>query len=293
MGARAASGRSGISLPWQGRPAQPGKLIWGDNVGHASLDLRVAFVEHPASGRRIGRVVLRDGAGEPCAYGGKVSGRYWVYVPKVGSFEFSAGDSEVRGSVYPDTSRELVLDGYYGTALPLFAQGVLGYEVLHASAVVVDGGAVAFCAETGIGKSTIGSALSSRGFPRWADDAVAVVGGRSPVSVFLPFMIEGQTISAVDGWSEVPLAAVCLLERASRPAILRPSPSDAVAALFSHAYRFAPQPAERRRQMAQTYLDVVAEVPILLVRFPPNRDQLPTLLARIESAVRDAVSEGG
>src|SRR5437867_3437013 len=114
MGARAASGRSGISLPWQGQPAQPGKLIWGDSVGHGSLHLRVAVVEHPPSGRRIGRVVLRDEAGEPCAYGGKVSGRYWVYVPNVGSFEFSAGDGEVRGSVYPETPRELVLDGYYG-----------------------------------------------------------------------------------------------------------------------------------------------------------------------------------
>jgi hypothetical protein len=292
MGAEAASGPSGTSLPRKGQ--QPRDWIRGDGVLRANLlHLRVAFVDRLHSDQRVGRVVLRDGAGEPCAYGGKVSGRYWVCVPNVGSFELSGGDNEVRGSVYRDTPPELVLDGYYGTALPLFAQAVLGYEVMHASAILVDGGAVAFCAETGVGKSTIASALSRRGFPLWADDAVAVVGGGSPASVFLPFMTEGQTISAVDGWSEVPLTAVCLLERASRRAILRPSPSDAVTALLSHAYRFAPQPAERRRKMAQTYLDVVAEVPILLVRFPLNRDQLPALLARIESAVRDAVSEEG
>jgi hypothetical protein len=216
-----------------------------------------------------------------------------VRVPKVGDFELSAGSDQVRASVSSRISTDLLLDGYYGTALPLFAQAVLGYEALHASAVVVDGGAVAFCAETGVGKSTIASALCERGYQPWADDAVAVAGGASPMSVFLPFMTEGKTISAVDGWNEVPLAAVCLLERASRLSILRPSPSDAVTALLSHAYRFAPQSPDRRRKMAQTYLDVAAGVPILLVRFPPNRYELPRLLARIESAVRQAISERG
>ena len=259
----------------------------------ASLRLKVATVDPLPTNERVAHVVLRDGTGAPCAYGGVDSETSWVRVPNVGYFELSAGSDQVRASVSSRASSELVLDGYHGTALPLFAQAVLGYEVLHASGVVVGGGAVAFCAETGVGKSTIASALSSRGFPLWADDAVSVVGGGSPVSVFLPFMTEGETISAVDGWSEVPLTAVCLLERASQPAILRPSPSHAVTALLSHAYRFAPQAPERRRKMAQTYLDVAAEVPILLVRFPPNRDQLPPLLARIESAVRDAVSQRG
>ncbi len=258
-----------------------------------SLRLKVATVDPLPSDERVAHVVLRDGTGAPCAYGGVDAGTYWVRVPNVGYFELSADSDQVRASVSSRASTELVLDGYYGTALPLFAQAVLGYEALHASAVVVDGGAVAFCAETGVGKSTIASALGGRGFKPWADDAVAVVGGGSPVSVFLPFMTEGRTISAVDGWSEVPLAAVCLLERASRPAIYRPSPSHAVTALLSHAYRFAPQSPERRRKMAQTYLDIVAGVPILLVRFPPNRDLLPALLARIESAVRNAVSERG
>jgi hypothetical protein len=240
-----------------------------------------------------GDVVLRDGAGQPCAYGGSVSGRYWVRIPDLGAFELSPGSSDVRASVSPESTREVVLDAYYGTALPLLAQAVLGYEVLHASAVLVDGGAVAFTARTGVGKSTIATALSRRGFPLWGDDAVAVLGGESPVSVFLPFMTEGQTISAVDGSGEVPLAAVCLLEHARRPAILRPSTSDAVTALLSNAYRFAFQRLERRRKMAQTYLDVAARVPILLVRFPPDREQLPALLARIESTLQNAVTTRG
>jgi hypothetical protein len=264
-----------------------------NGVRPVSLRLKIATVDPLSSDERVGHVVLRDGTGAPCAYGGMDSGTCWVRVPNVGHFELSAGSDQVRASAYSRVSTELVLDAYYGTALPLFSQAVLGYEALHASAVVVDGGAVAFCAETGVGKSTIASALSRRGFQTWADDAVAVVGGGSPLSVFLPFMTEGRTISAVDGWSEVPLAAVCLLERASRLAILRPSPSDAVTALLSHAYRFAPQTPQRRRKMAQTYLDIAAGVPILLVRFPPNRDRLPPLLARIESAVRNAVSERG
>jgi hypothetical protein len=251
----------------------------------------------PPPEQRVGDVVLRDGAGVPCAYGGTVSGRYWVRVPDLGAFELSPDSGEVRASVSSEASRELLLDGYYGTALPLFAQAVLGYEVMHASAVLVDGGAVAFCGQTGVGKSTIAAALSRRGFAHWADDAVALVSkpGSPPMSVFMPFTAEGRTISSANGRDEVLLGAVCLLERrrGSGAEMSRPSPSAAVMGMLSQAYRFSPQPPERRRKMVQTYLDVAAQLPVLLVRFSPSPDQLPPLLDRIESRLREVIPERG
>jgi hypothetical protein len=49
-----------------------------------------------------------------------------------------------------------------------------GYEPLHATAVVVDGVAVAFLGDCGDGKSTLGAALVARGFPMLTDDVLAL-----------------------------------------------------------------------------------------------------------------------
>jgi hypothetical protein len=296
MAAGAASGRSGIPLPRQGQPAQLMKGTSDGFVRPSSLYLRVDSVQHLPSHHRRGNVVLRDGAGNPCAYGGRTLRRYWVRVPDVGSFELSADGREVRASVLSSTPHDRMLHGYYGTALPLFAQAALGFEVLHASAVLLDGVAVAFSARTGVGKSTIASAFKKHGFALWADDAVAFATAdhESPTSVFLPFMREGQT--AVPARDDAPLGAVCLLERFENEQsfggaeILRASPADSLARLLSHAYRFADQATERRRQMVRTYVDVVARIPVLLVRFASDRDRSAELVGEIESAVKEAGS---
>jgi hypothetical protein len=49
-----------------------------------------------------------------------------------------------------------------------------GYEPLHATAVVVDGGAIAFLGDCGYGKSTLGAAFVARGFPVLTDDVLAL-----------------------------------------------------------------------------------------------------------------------
>jgi len=49
-----------------------------------------------------------------------------------------------------------------------------GYEPLHATAVVIDGSAVAFLGDCGDGKSTLGAALVARGFPLLTDDVLAL-----------------------------------------------------------------------------------------------------------------------
>jgi hypothetical protein len=300
MAAGAASARSsGIFLPRKAQRAEPGNSARIDGVRPRSLRLEIANVDPLATDDRLGRVVLRDDAGAPSAYGGAAAGRFWIRVPEVGYFELSIGADEVRASIPSGVSRELVLDGYHSIALPLFTQAVLGYEVLHASAVLVEGCAVAFCAKTGVGKSTISSSLSRRGFSLWADDAVGFVSetGRFPGSVFLPFTVGGRSVSPPGGRDQVPLATVCLLERLADDvgdgpiAISRPSASHAVAALIAHGYRFAPQPQARRRKMVQRYLEVAARVPMLLVRFAPEQDHLPKLLDRIESAFMEAISE--
>jgi hypothetical protein len=55
-----------------------------------------------------------------------------------------------------------------------------GYEPLHATAVVIDGEAVAFLGDCGYGKSTLGAAFVARGIPVLTDDVLALEmrGGR-------------------------------------------------------------------------------------------------------------------
>src|SRR5437763_1689102 len=84
MVAGAASGRKvARTLPGQVEPAQPGHDAGKDSVRPASLRLEVATDEDATLDQRVDQVVLRDGAGAPCAYGGTASGRSWVRVPEV------------------------------------------------------------------------------------------------------------------------------------------------------------------------------------------------------------------
>src|SRR5688572_8985888 len=52
-----------------------------------------------------------------------------------------------------------------------------GYEPLHATAVVIDGEAVAFLGDCGYGKSTLGAAFLARGFPILTDDVLVLEAG--------------------------------------------------------------------------------------------------------------------
>jgi hypothetical protein len=60
-----------------------------------------------------------------------------------------------------------------GQVLPT-ASALRGYELLHASAVAVDGRVVAFAGEPGLGKSSLALRLMLRGHPLTAEDVLAI-----------------------------------------------------------------------------------------------------------------------
>jgi hypothetical protein len=84
----------------------------------------------------------------------------------------------------PGLSSENVAPWVQGAALSL-ALHQRGYLVMHASAVAVDGVAVAFVGEVGWGKSTTAAAMHARGHRLLADDIVAirVDGGGQPMVI--------------------------------------------------------------------------------------------------------------
>jgi hypothetical protein len=96
----------------------------------------------------------------------------YIYVDGVGAFQIQAGRRIVidpAPGVSEGRLRVFTLGGALG--LLLHQRGLL---VLHASAVLMAGGAVAFLGDSGEGKSTMAGAMHRAGYAVLADDMVAI-----------------------------------------------------------------------------------------------------------------------
>ncbi|PKN31005.1 MAG: hypothetical protein CVU64_00740 [Deltaproteobacteria bacterium HGW-Deltaproteobacteria-21] len=240
------------------------------------------------------------------AFGCIQDGRHWMLLPEVASFCFDTTSREVKAFPYPLVGEDQVRDTFLRCVLPIAVQ-VQGLEVLHASAVRHPRGAVAFCAVSGTGKSTIAYGLSRRGYQLQADDALAfeATEHQRPRVIPLPFRMNLRPSSAsffrMDGsaeaeeemWAEsMPLGAIFVLKRESGSChdglinCLRLSPNEAFAAILPHAYCFGLKEIERKRRMLQQYLRAAMHVPTFELHFPEGLERLPYVLDTIEQAIQ-------
>jgi hypothetical protein len=163
-------------------------------------------------------------------------------------------------------------------ALPLAAT-LRGFEVLHASGVVLDGGAVIFAGDPGAGKSSLAAALVREGAGLLGDDAIALSESEGTLyahpgagSLYLrpaerdrlsteereslgaATSFAGRQRYATPTSAAAPLTALFLLERAEGGAAIEPlaqaDPFELLAATFNLSVR---TPARLTRQ-----LDLVA-----------------------------------
>jgi hypothetical protein len=247
--------------------------------------------------------VWRDYDGRVGAFGFTVDGDHWMRLPGVGSFRFSDGGEQVTSFAERGVPADAVRDAYRRTVLPMALQA-LGWEVLHASAVRMRRGVVALCAVSRTGKSTVAYALSRRGHRLFADDAVPYdLTGATPRAIPLPFELHLRAESASffdmsesapsekDDGEVVPLAALCVLERADPatlggPVRVRPlSPTASFPRVLAHAYCFDLESAERRGRMVERYLELVSRVPVFEVHLWPGLHNLGHVVDAIERAV--------
>ncbi len=261
-----------------GRPGADG--AWPDGAEHPETE------------------VWRDPAGVVCGVGLVRDGRYWLQLPGLATFRFGSLEDEVQALPCPSVRRAAITDAYRRTVLPMALQA-RGTEVLHASAVRTASGVVALCGASGTGKSTIAFGLSVRGYPVWADDAVAFETSPAGVEVLpTPFKLrlhcEAASYFGVSGQrvkltrrAPASLAAVCVLERSPQVAghvaveLLRPSA--AFPAVLAHAYCFTLRDPVRKRSMAERYLELCARVPIFRIRFAPGLKHLSRILGALEA----------
>jgi hypothetical protein len=235
------------------------------------------------------------------AYGYAARGYLWAQLPGLGAFRFREDDREVVAVAEAGVPEPVIEDAYHRNVLPLVLQ-LRGYEVLHASAVRTSGGLLVLCGASGTGKSTLAHALSERGYPAWADDAVVVnVGGRDVVALAIPFRIRlhGPAATHFD-WTEPevtdgegsrsPVHALAILTQDSSPTqplvdVERLPSAGAFTAILPHAYYFRLSDGPRNAMLVDRYLQLVSSVPTFEVRFKPGLDHLAGVLEAVEERV--------
>ena len=250
--------------------------------------------------------VWRDNDGVICARGIADSSCAWIEFPGMATFRFDRSQLAIAAIPEPHVEDDLLRDNYYRAALPLALQ-YFGVEVLHASAVRTHCGVVAFCAISETGKSTTVAALSRRGFPVWADDAVPIeidAEGGLARALGVPFRLRVGSAACVATagnaaplWPEpgglefgsTPLAALCVMQRVnsieSVAEVRRLTAVEAVTALLPHAYCFSLADQERKRLMMQRYIDLATRVPTYSVSIVSGLAKLPAALDEIERAI--------
>ena len=242
----------------------------------------------------------------------------WMHVPGIASFRFGSLGEEavvVPEPGKPPISRMVIEDTYQRAVLPM-ALHAHGDEVIHASAVIMDGGVVAFCGRSQSGKSTVAYGLHRRGCRVWADDTLVFDASAEVVQAFpYPHRLRIRAESAeyfelhelrrtdTSSWTALEraqadparFACIFLLERAAQASTpvetIRLTPAQAMAGIIEHAYWFRLDDAERTRQMIGKYLMLATQVPAVRMRFSGALDQLPAMLDEVESVVRAVAAE--
>ena len=98
-----------------------------------------------------------------------------IYLLWPGLFEFliSSDGSRIGWRNLNGTPREALQEYLLGQVLS-FAMLVRGIEPLHATAVVVGGGAIAFLGDSGYGKSSLGASFVRENYPLLTDDVLVL-----------------------------------------------------------------------------------------------------------------------
>jgi hypothetical protein len=257
----------------------------------------------PDAGREV--CVWRDDLGDTFARGFADRHRRWIEWRDWGLFAFSQGSTMVHAWPAAGMTRAAVADVFARVLQPIILQG-LGWQALHASAVLSADGVLAFCGVGRSGKSTLAYALSRAGFEQIADDAVVIEpAGDGVLTHLLPFVPGlrepsrqhfGEWVSAegTRDCSSLPeqawLRAVFVLrqdETLSGPELpQRIQPVQAFSALVTHARCFDEYDAVHLRRLVADYLQVAERVPVFSLNYPPRFAQFAELTEVITATAR-------
>jgi hypothetical protein len=204
-----------------------------------------------------------------------------------------------------ETLRHLLID----QVMPL-ALNLRGAEALHASAVLVDGQAIAFTGPTGAGKSTLAAAFGRAGHTVLADDCLGVIDGgaafevvpaypelrlwrdalsyldldRHPAAPVADYSDKERfafDASGVDPSRNYPLRAVYVLDEDSREdggtVVRKMRPRETVIELIRSAFRFEVEDRVMLERQLGVFTRMAASLPVRRVSAPKDLERLPDL----------------
>lgn len=243
---------------------------------------------------------------------GRTTSGYQFRFPDLATFDLDPEGLDI--TVYPaEGTPERTLTHLYKTQVWPMLLAHRGTTVLHASAVEVDGAAVAFLGETGWGKSTLAASMAGAGHPLVSDDVLPLhedTDGRLAVTPtpdehrlwgdsaeqVLPadrprrkaahysdkMSLEASTRSDREA---LPLRRLYLLEApdaADGPvAVEAPPAREAVGFLLRQSFRLDTTDHARLAAELDRLADLTRRVPIRRLRYPRDYDRLPDVRAAI------------
>ena len=190
-------------------------------------------------------------------------------------------------------------------------------EPFHASAVILDGGAVAFLGGNGFGKSTLTAAFLGRGYPMLADSLLAVcekggqiqaypgpqwiklfpealnallhegVGGLSPLPRTTKLIVSLKPQMTVT--TPAPLKAIFVI-RAPRPDIKKItirslSPRRALIDLITATFNAAVRDPQRIKSQFMLAARLVADNPVWSLSYPRDLNRIPEVVEAVKGAL--------
>jgi len=242
-----------------------------------------------------------------CAITWSAAACHYMAWPGVAVYTFDASGL-VTSFAEPGVAPRDVQRVFLRAVLPAAHQR-LGWQALHASAVLTSRGVLLFAARSGHGKSTLAYACRHSGLTQWADDSVVIgLTDAGAISLALPFDFslrpettrffhpergDGvQLLGRVERASPdtAPVAGICLLHRFDEEGdvrIARVEPALAFERLLPHACTFSMAELEQRRRTLEEYLDLSTRVAVWDLRYPAGLHRLAgvveTLIHHVET----------
>jgi hypothetical protein len=223
-------------------------------------------------------------------------------------FVISLAGAKVTCKPVPGVSAATVRDLYLNQVVPMI-RGQAGELVIHASAAAVNGGALAFVASSGQGKSTLAAGFARAGWPFLSDDGIYLtregagyLANPNRASFRLrqdsEAFLAGQPIpdeneddkSRVEAGSNLPFQSEPLPLRAlyflgpdvsPAPRLAPLSRQRALAELINHSFLLDVADRCRLKRHFDTLGELVESVPSYTLDYPRNYDLLPEVIAMV------------
>jgi len=235
------------------------------------------------------------------------------------------GTDEVTFDPEEGIDESMLSFAFHGPVMAMLLH-LRGRLVLHASCVSVNGQGVAFLGHKMAGKSTTAGAFLRAGHTLVSDDLVGLdllsQGGASVAPAFgqikltpeasEALRLEAEVLSAGERammmkqqhrladklvTSDVPMAAICILERGSEAKLTRLSEGEALPELLVHSYvqRFgsAALPTQVKAAHMKHCIKAMAQIPVYRMTVPTGLDRLHEAVTMMENATADRADMHG